>query len=98
MNAKNSMHAVRLVSVLGLSLLAALTYAQSDPIAVPDQYLVAPAHPYSDNVMTNDINATGATAVLAKQSAHGTVQLKTDGSFTYTPTTSYIGQDTFQYL
>jgi hypothetical protein len=39
----------------------------------------------------------GLTATLAAAPAHGTVNLSTNGGFTYTPVTSYSGTDTFTY-
>jgi VCBS repeat-containing protein len=40
---------------------------------------------------------SGATAVLITDVKHGTLALTSDGSFTYTPDTSFPGIDTFTY-
>ena len=37
------------------------------------------------------------TTSLVDGPAHGTVVLDADGSFTYTPTANYSGQDSFTY-
>ena len=74
------------------------------PIANPDTYStnedtkleVAAA----DGVLKNDTDADGEplTAVLVKTTQHGTLVLKQDGSFAYTPALNYNGQDTFTYV
>lgn len=52
-------------------------------------------------VLGNDsgINGRPLTASLEPEKGplHGTVELKADGSFTYKPTTGYVGVDTFVY-
>jgi VCBS repeat-containing protein len=47
-------------------------------------------------------NATGTvgktlTVTLVTGASHGTVALKTDGSFTYTPNANYVGPDSFTF-
>ncbi|QEH36898.1 3-dehydroshikimate dehydratase [Aquisphaera giovannonii] len=51
-------------------------------------------------VRTNDISADNGTfsAALVHGTSHGTVVLKPDGSFTYTPKGNYTGQDSFTYV
>lgn len=56
----------------------------------------------SNGVLANDKltgmgDASKFKAKVVADSAHGTVTLNDDGSFTYTPTASYTGQDTFTY-
>jgi VCBS repeat-containing protein len=50
-------------------------------------------------VLGNDSDPDGdaITAVLDTQPTHGTLALNADGSFTYTPTPSFVGNDTFTY-
>jgi hypothetical protein len=52
------------------------------------------------NVLTNDTDPDGdpLTVVLdGTAPSNGTVVLNADGSFTYTPNTGYVGEDTFTY-
>jgi len=62
-------------------------------ITAANQTITSPAR----GVLLDDINATGATAVLTSQPAHGTLTFHTDGSFVYVPSTDYCGPDTFWY-
>jgi VCBS repeat-containing protein len=50
-------------------------------------------------VLANDRDPEGRaiTAVLKKGPSHGTLSLRSDGGFTYTPATSYSGPDSFTY-
>ncbi|MEN6342947.1 MAG: PKD domain-containing protein [Methanospirillum sp.] len=52
-----------------------------------------------EGVLVNDVDADGdaLTAALVSGPAHGTVTLNADGSFTYTPTADFSGEDTFTY-
>jgi hypothetical protein len=43
-------------------------------------------------------NAPARTVSLATKPAHGTLVLKADGSFTYTPAKGFAGTDTFTYI
>jgi uncharacterized delta-60 repeat protein len=56
---------------------------------------VAPAR----GLLANDLSTNGKslTAVLGTGPAHGTLTLDADGSFVYTPTTNFVGSDTFSY-
>jgi lysophospholipase L1-like esterase len=72
------------------------------PVAVADAYstsrntqLVVPAI----GVLTNDTDPDGSllTAVLNTPPANGTLALNANGSFTYTPTSGYLGADSFTY-
>jgi hypothetical protein len=55
-------------------------------------------------VLNNDSDADAGTTLVAQlvgngtTSAGGTVQLNSDGTFTYTPLTNFNGVDTFQYF
>jgi hypothetical protein len=51
-------------------------------------------------VLLNDSDPEGAelSAALATPPGHGDLSLASDGSFTYTPTLSFSGQDSFSYI
>ncbi|MEN6403342.1 MAG: Ig-like domain-containing protein, partial [Armatimonadia bacterium] len=44
-----------------------------------------------------DPNSDSCTAVKVTDPAHGSLTLNSDGSFAYTPTTDYVGDDAFTY-
>ena len=50
-------------------------------------------------ILTNDTDVYGAglTAALVSGPAHGTLTLTNNGGFSYTPTTSFVGTDSFIY-
>ncbi len=64
-------------------------------IAAHDRPLVMGA----PGVIANDQDADNddLTASMTSGPNHGAVALNTDGSFTYTPVTGYLGPDSFQY-
>ena len=72
------------------------------PVAVNDSYNL-PANGTltvaAAGVLTNDTDADGnpLTAVRVTGPAHGTLTLNPNGSFTYTPTSSFVGSDSFTY-
>ena len=74
----------------------------SAPVAVADFYNIAEdtqlVVPVS-GVLTNDtdVDATPLTAVLVATTTNGTLNLLGNGSFTYTPSTNFVGVDTFTY-
>ena len=56
----------------------------------------------SGNVILNDANPanlpnSGFTATLVAGPAHGALVFNADGSYSYTPTSGYLGPDTFTY-
>jgi VCBS repeat-containing protein len=72
------------------------------PLLVNDSYstisntvLTQPA----PGILGNDTDPEGSnlTAELASGPSHGTLTLNGDGSFTYTPSTNYVGGDSFTY-
>ncbi|MCA1683788.1 MAG: tandem-95 repeat protein, partial [Actinobacteria bacterium] len=80
-----------------------LSRANSAPVAANDAYstnedvrldVAAPG------VLANDTDADGdpLTAGSPTTPAHGSVALRADGSFTYTPAANYNGPDAFTYL
>jgi len=70
-------------------------------VAVPDvlsmkhdRTAVVPA----PGVLGNDLNLLGSTtAILVSNPSHGSVNLRSDGGYTYTPTPGYVGTDVFRY-
>ena len=48
-------------------------------------------------VLGNDLNVGSATAVLTSDVSHGTLTLRANGGYTYTPNPGYVGTDVFQY-
>jgi uncharacterized repeat protein (TIGR01451 family) len=56
----------------------------------PDQPVVIP-------LPTVDENGIGITVISVGQPQHGTVQLNSDGTFTYTPDPGFVGTDSFTY-
>ncbi|MGO9008551.1 MAG: beta strand repeat-containing protein, partial [Bryobacteraceae bacterium] len=74
----------------------------SAPVAQNDAYSMFQAgtlNVAAPGVLGNDTSSGGfaLTAVLVSQPAHGTLSLQSNGSFTYTPQTSFNGVDTFTY-
>jgi hypothetical protein len=72
------------------------------PTAVADGYATPPNTPLvvaAPGVLGNDTNDGGGamTAALVSGVAHGTLSLAANGGFTYTPTASYVGTDSFVY-
>ena len=72
------------------------------PVAVNDGYATGENTALTvlaPGVLANDTKTSGhtITAAVVATSAHGTLTLNADGSFTYTPTTGYSGSDSFTY-
>lgn len=72
------------------------------PTAVAESYTLGRNQPLTINapgVLGNDTDPEGdaLTAVLGAGPAHGGLTLNANGSFTYTPTTGYVGPDSFTY-
>ncbi len=72
------------------------------PVAVNDVFAVAADTTLNGStVLANDTDADGDTisqAQLQSNVSHGSLTLNTDGTFTYVPTTGFIGTDSFTYL
>ncbi|MEO5712611.1 MAG: Ig-like domain-containing protein [Luteolibacter sp.] len=97
--------AVKAVTIGGLEsdLSEELTVTISpNPVAASDSYtaardalLVVPAA----GVLANDKDAGSyvLTAVAVSEPAHGSLVLNADGGFTYTPSSGYVGADSFSY-
>ncbi len=73
----------------------------SSPSASNDKYLLKYATPYAvhaPGVLANDNTGAGTlTATLVTNVTHGTLTLNADGSFSYTPSSGFVGTDTFTY-
>jgi VCBS repeat-containing protein len=70
--------------------------ALGDSASTDEDQAVTVAAP---GVLANDtdLNGDALSAVLATNPSHGTVQLNTNGGFTYTPAANYHGSDSFTY-
>jgi VCBS repeat-containing protein len=70
------------------------------PLAVDDAVTATEDTAVTGNVLTNDTDADGGTALtasLVSSPAHGTLALNPDGGFTYTPAADFNGSDSFTY-
>jgi VCBS repeat-containing protein len=72
------------------------------PVAQPDEYTAEAGTMLSvpaPGVLANDYDADGdaLTAILVAPPANGVLSLHSDGSFEYTPTTGFSGDDHFTY-
>ena len=70
------------------------------PVASPDEYVVAFETELQGNVLDNDTDPDGddLNATLVEPVQNGTVQLSSNGQFTYMPTLGFDGVDSFTYL
>jgi uncharacterized repeat protein (TIGR01451 family) len=69
------------------------------PVAVRDPYSLTVNTSVSGNILTNDTPTGGLTVKISPfpTPLHGSLTLSTNGTFTYTPQTGYIGKDSVQY-
>ena len=80
-----------------------ITAGNRAPVALADAYTVAQGATLVINagtgVLANDSDADGdpLTAALVANVAHGSLTLNADGGFTYAPSASYSGPDSFTY-
>jgi hypothetical protein len=72
---------------------------EQPPVANGDSFSTNQDTPLTGNVLGNDthIDGSGLTAQLVSSPAHGGLSLHTDGSFTYTPASDFVGDDSFMY-
>jgi gliding motility-associated-like protein len=79
----------------------ALPIPNRSPVAVNDSYTVNNHEKLTGNVLSNDSDPDGdqltVKTTLVRQPMFGTVIMKSDGSFTYTPNKGYAGEDSFTY-
>jgi VCBS repeat-containing protein len=82
---------------------ASLTVTNDVPVANPDSYSLLSSGTTTigaaGGVLANDSDGEddALSAVLVTGPAHGTLMLNTDGSFSYTPGSSFAGADLFTY-
>ncbi len=69
------------------------------PVATADSYTGGEDSILTGNVLSNDTDADGntLTATLISGPTHGSLELNSDGTFTYTPVLNYNGADSFTY-
>ncbi|MEG3166561.1 Ig-like domain-containing protein, partial [Sphingomonas sp. PB2P19] len=69
------------------------------PVALGDAVSAIAGVAVTGNVLSNDKSGTGAalTSILATGPSHGTLQLASNGSFTYVPDVDFAGTDSFTY-
>lgn len=70
------------------------------PVALSDNAATKVGVPVSGNVLTNDTDPDPGqtlTASIVSNPMHGTVVLNPNGTYTYTPTAGYVGDDKFTY-
>ena len=78
-------------------------YSNQLPVASADEYRLSEdqvlAVSAAEGVLANDVDGDGdsLTAVLVQPAAHGQLDLKADGSFTYRPAADFAGEDVFSY-
>ena len=79
-------------------------FGEASPSVINDAYTVNEDGVLNVNaatgVLANDTNSGGGTPTATKVSdpGHGTVNLNSDGSFTYTPNANFFGTDSFSYF
>ncbi len=89
-------------SVCSSAVTVNLTVDNDGPTAVDDTYSVVQDDSLSvaaPGVLANDTDPNGDTLTvsLLTDVSHGSLTLNSDGSFDYTPTTGYVGPDSFTY-
>ncbi|HZH98962.1 MAG TPA: Ig-like domain-containing protein, partial [Fimbriimonadaceae bacterium] len=67
------------------------------PICADDSFDLLDNSTLIRDVFANDRFTDGAVAVLVSGPSHGTVELNTNGTFTYTPPTDFAGTTSFTY-
>jgi uncharacterized repeat protein (TIGR01451 family) len=78
---------------------AVFTVTSPAPAAVRDVYSTQSNTPVSGNVLMNDTPAGTLTVKVSPLPTplHGGISLSSNGAFTYTPNTGYVGKDSIQY-
>ncbi len=72
--------------------------ADKTPIAEDDSYQAVVNTQVSGNVISNDDQGDGPASINSNtQPASGVLSLSANGGFTYTPSTDFIGTDSFSY-
>jgi hypothetical protein len=85
-----------------LSNFAFVTAVNSAPVANGDNFTTPAGKALAGNVLANDTDvdspASSLRAVLVSSPQGGSIVLKPDGSFIYTPAPGFTGTDTFTYI
>ncbi|MDO3694053.1 endonuclease [Wenyingzhuangia sp. chi5] len=70
-----------------------------DPVANDDNFFADKNIPYIfSDILNNDENVENVSVTIAATSSNdASITKNTDGSYTYTPSTDFIGTDTFEY-
>jgi Bacterial Ig domain len=95
--------ALATIALTGLPIGPAPDIARGALVAtgINDSYSVKHDRPASiagPGVLGNDLNLLGgASAILVSGVSHGTLNLQSNGAFTYTPAPGYLGADSFRY-
>jgi Bacterial Ig domain len=83
--------------------LLTVTSVDDAPVAKNDSYSVGAVQPLTvlaaSGVLANDTDVEGSplSAAVVTGPAHGSLALRADGGFTYTPLASFAGTDSFTY-
>jgi len=67
------------------------------PVAADGSYATVVDGALSDGVSASDVDGDDLTYAVSAAPSHGVVDLSADGSFTYTPEASYVGDDAFSF-
>ena len=69
------------------------------PVGADDHFTTAEDTPLTGNVLANDVDSDSATltTTVSTGPTHGTLALRSDGVFTYTPSADFNGTDSFTY-
>jgi len=85
-----------IVATVAITVENRLPVAEDDAYSTPHNQALSVAAPgVLDN--DNDADSDTLTAEQTSEPAHGTVEMASDGSLVYTPTTGFAGVDTFTY-
>jgi VCBS repeat-containing protein len=76
-----------------------ITPVNDPPVANADSFTGPEDTPVSGNILANDVDPDNVvlSAALVSGPAHGSLVLNADGSFTYTPSANFNGNDSFTY-
>ncbi|MBS1686628.1 MAG: tandem-95 repeat protein [Bacteroidetes bacterium] len=77
-----------------------VTTLNQPPVAVNDTFNINEDSVLTASVGTNDSDPDGPSAIygIFSPPAHGSVNLQSNGTFTYTPAANYNGTDSFSYV
>jgi myo-inositol-hexaphosphate 3-phosphohydrolase len=76
------------------------TPGDTAPVAADDSASTTQSTPVAIAVLANDIDPNGDAITIsgiAQQPAHGSATINPDGTITYAPAASYLGDDSFSY-